>query len=237
MSSSSFLSSFPREITYALFLPVLKGSPPIHQLKNFHCSHKTLTIATLKDLITLPLTDCSNSSILPLSTQTPPSSQQWLLKTSLSPNPMDTLILYFVGQFQSISHYWTFPTIQKIIFPHHSIFLVCFSNYYHHLPDISLLLRYWFGLGHFLFSHFILSVGNAYVLSWLFLFICQRLCEVFASISVLPHFSHSSFKSHILKIHIIFLIKLSSSLISSFFLVVHTRKFGNIIDFPFFFYD
>lgn len=144
---------------------------------------------------------------------------------------MGTLILYFVGHFQSISHYWTFPTIQKIIFPHHSIFLVCFSNYYHHLPDIS-LLRYWFGLGHLLFSHSILSVGNAYVLSWLFLFICQILCEVFASISVLPHFSHSSFKSHILKIHIIFLINLSSSLIYSFFLLFIPESLATSLTFP-----
>ena len=84
---------------------------------------------------------------------------------------MGTFILYFVWQFRSICHHWMFPTIRNITFPQHDIFLVCLSNYYHYLPDISLLLRYWFGLGHPLFSVSVLSASNAYLLSWLAIFI------------------------------------------------------------------
>lgn len=165
-----FLKFLPKRIYICSIISSLKRQLidlPIHQLVNFHCSHKTLTTATLKDLITLPLTDCLNSRNLPLSTQTAPNDGylrplcpwiQWVLS-------------FFVWQFQSICHHWMFPTIRNIIFPQHDIFLVCLSNYYHYLPDVSLLLKYWFDLGHPLFSISVLSASNAYLLSWLAIFI------------------------------------------------------------------
>ena len=154
----------------------------------------------------------------------------------MSPNPMGTFILYFDSFRASATseHFLLFKTSSShnMVFSQFVSLIITTIWQTFHFSDIDLVQV--IPCSHSLYFLWIMLI---YFPDQQFLFISQRLCEVFDFSPVLPHLSHSIFKFNILKIHIIFLVKLASPLIYSYFLVVQTRKFGNITDFSFFFYD